>query len=95
MDFKSGGYMPDNKHEAKPRRNHVACMLNHHMIIYGGIDNFTDSLNDVKSLDLKYSRWTELYPLTDARMQQHLKCPILPAISRARACMVLHSQREF
>lgn len=34
------------------RRNHVAGMLNDHMIIYGGIDNYQKNLNDVVSIDL-------------------------------------------
>jgi len=40
-----------------PRRNHTACMLNHHMIIYGGIDDFHRTLNDVVALDLKKKKW--------------------------------------
>lgn len=34
------------------RRNHVACLLNEHMLVFGGINGFNQHLNDVNSFDL-------------------------------------------
>ena len=46
------------------RRNHVACVLNHHMIVYGGVNDFSKFLNDVAVLDLKNYKWHQYYKPT-------------------------------
>lgn len=47
-----------------PRRNHIACVINDHMIIYGGLDDWQLPLNDIASLDLKRKYWTPINKLT-------------------------------
>lgn len=36
-------------------------MLGNHMIVYGGIDDFQQVLNDVISFDLSVGKWTTIY----------------------------------
>ena len=46
------------------RRNHIACVLNDHMIIYGGMDDWQVPLNDIASLDLNRKSWKQINKLT-------------------------------
>ena len=83
--------------EPPARRNHVAGMLNDHMIVYSGIDNYQKNLNDIVSIDLTRGKWTTLYAGSSndgqTREQTIIAEQNIPALSRAKACMVIHSQR--
>jgi hypothetical protein len=72
------GVMPEE------RRNHVADLLNHHMIIYGGVDGFNKVLNDVWSLDLVKKEWTPL-------LTQESASGKIPKLCRGRCAIVLHN----
>ena len=80
------------------RRNHVAGMLNDHMIIYGGIDNYQKNLNDVASLNLTNGKWTTIYAASTSEektLERTMSAEkSIPALSRAKACMAFHSQRS-
>ena len=79
------------------RRNHIACILNQHMIVYGGVNDFSRFLNDVVVLNLKQQKWSQIYKSThnDSLLMHPNKKQIetLPALSRARGCLVTHSHR--
>ena len=49
--YKPLGRLPD------PRRNHGACVLGNTMIIFGGINNNSDVLNDFQAVNLDQMQW--------------------------------------
>ena len=43
-----------------PRRNHISETINDYMMIFGGIDEFDNFLNDFWVLDLFYLKWIKM-----------------------------------
>ena len=56
------------------------------------MDDRQEALNDVESLDLKKGKWTTIYQNTDDVIGHAEKS--ISSLNRAKACMVVHSQRQ-
>lgn len=50
----------DNNGIVPTRRAHAACMVGKHMLVWGGIDEYSRTLNDVWMLSLETFRWANV-----------------------------------
>ena len=66
-----------------------ATQLGNHLVVYGGLDDFSNKMNDVQSLDLVSGRWTCISPLSSIAHHSDVPC-----LSRAKAVMVAHKRQQ-
>jgi len=63
------------------RRNHSAWSLNKFMIVYGGMNDFNQTLGDLAIYDLEKDKWVENLKVKNAS---------IPPLSHACACSVFY-----
>jgi hypothetical protein len=87
-----------NKLYFKWRRNHTAEIVGHHMVVYGGIDDDENVLDDVWTLDLNFTlKWSNL-DIKGPRhkpLAHHCSALILPFEKRNNSQMSIFKFPDF
>jgi len=76
-------FKPQRKtHLYKDRLNHVAGNVGYHMIVYGGINECNQYLNDISVFDMQTLVWVERFENTKA-----------PALAYSASCVVISKEK--
>lgn len=87
FDIEAGTWSvrPQNVMERFGRRNHMAWLYKRFMVVFGGMNDFCQSMTDLNIYDLERDSWLDSIRLSAG--------PKPPPMSHAAACSVFHEQR--